>query len=64
MNILIKTDDVCNIISTIAMCASDNTIDNAKRIAYCHDEIFRLTHNEEIATHAADCITAIITKES
>lgn len=65
MNTTIKIDNIYNIISTIAMCASDDSIYDAERIKYCHDEILRLTNSEEIANHAADCITAIIeTKES
>lgn len=60
MNTITKIDNICNIISTIAMCASGDKIDDVEKIKYCHDEILRLTNNEEIANHAADCIIAII----
>lgn len=56
---MINTKTICDIMSTIAMCVTQN--DDAS-IDYAYNHILRLTNNEEIADHAVAILLATNSK--
>lgn len=62
--IRLQPNDLCDIISTIAMCSVDDSVSDKHRAQYCYNKIFDLTKDESVALHASDCISAIIANKN
>lgn len=60
MAIIMMSDSTLKgIISTVAMCVSDDTRDISDRMDWIYDEIYTVTHNVGIAEHARNCVSAV-----